>query len=265
MEQIKNEVATYGKYALANGQEINFTSEVVKKIIAGNNKITKDEISMFFDLCKFQKLNPLIGEAYIVKYGDSSAQMIVAEKSFLRIANNNKYFDGLEDGIIVKNKDGEIKELEGSFMNPDDLLIGAWCTVYRKDRRIPTKSKISYKEFNKGKSTWKVMPALMLNKCARVNALRRAFPDSLGGCYVEDELQATGVIEQEPEIQEQDYDIDEFSEEVGTIDGEILDKEEDKDELVCEKCGRKITEKIRDFSMKKYNKKLCYNCQQEQN
>lgn len=68
-----------------------------------------------------------------------------------------------------------------------DYLVGGWCEVYRKDRDIPVRVEISLSEFSKGQSTWKTMPATMIRKTAIVNALREAFPETLGALYTEDD------------------------------------------------------------------------------
>lgn len=53
-------------------------------------------------------------------------------------------------------------------------------------------------------------------------------------------------------------DFDDFDNALTEEQREIID------ELVCSQCGRKVTEKIADFSNKKYNRTLCFECQKKQ-
>ncbi|WP_404327852.1 phage recombination protein Bet [Companilactobacillus paralimentarius] len=146
------------------------------------------ETMMFLSLCKYQKLNPFTKEAYIIKFGNSPAQIIVSKEAFMKRAEANPNFDGFKAGCIATNVDDiDPRYTQGAFILPDETLVGGWAEVYRKDRKIPTRIEISLKEFNKGQSTWKTMPATMIRKTAIVNALREAFPNDLGAMQTEDD------------------------------------------------------------------------------
>jgi phage recombination protein Bet len=141
---------------------------------------------MFINLCRYQKLNPFLNEAYLVKFGDQPAQIITSKEAFMKRAEAHPKYQGFEAGIIVE-RNGELVEVEGAVKLPNDKLIGGWAKVYRSDRKVPTTVRVSFDEFNKGQATWKQMPLNMIRKSAIVNAQREAFPDTVGALYTEDD------------------------------------------------------------------------------
>ena len=184
-----------------NGETIDLSGNTVKNyLVSGNGNVTDQEVVLFLNLCKFQKLNPFLNEAYLVKFGNLPAQIIVSKEAFMKRAEQNEQFLGFKAGIIVA-RDNEIVEIEGAFKLPNDILIGGFAEVYRKDRKQPVTVKISFDEFVKLKngepaSTWKQMPMNMIRKTAIVNALREAFPNSLGAMYTEEEAQTEAFTQQ---------------------------------------------------------------------
>lgn len=183
-----------------NGEAVKLTGKTVKNfLVRGNSDVTDQEAAMFINLCKYQKLNPFLNEAYLVKFKGSPAQMIVGKEAFMKRAENNEQFQGFKAGIIVE-REGDMVELEGAIKLPKDNLIGGWADVYRADRQQPISVRISLDEFSKGQSTWKTMPLNMIRKTAIVNALREAFPNSLGNLYTEEEEQANDDIPAEERV-----------------------------------------------------------------
>ena len=196
--ETKNELVSY---ETQNGQLVQLNDTVVRQLTGNNPKITNDEVALFISLCQNLKLNPLVREAYLVKYDDKKpAQQIVSLGAFMRIAEDNPNFDGMEDGVIVQSGD-KIIERQGTLLLPNEKLLGGWAKVYRKDRTRPTVTKINLKEYSKGQSTWIAMPSTMINKCAKVGALRAAFPNSFNNCYGEGEMPESRQEEQDLEKQ----------------------------------------------------------------
>ena len=172
-----------------NGQEVKLSSDMVKSfLVNGNGNITDQEALMFISLCKYQHLNPFLKEAYLIKFGNSPAQQIVSKEAFMKRAEQNPHFKGMQAGCIVV-RNNEVVETKGAFVLPKDELVGGWATVKRDDRDVPITVQISFNEFSKGQSTWKSMPANMIRKTAIVNALREAFPNDLGAMYTEEDAQ----------------------------------------------------------------------------
>ncbi|WP_282627666.1 phage recombination protein Bet [Bacillus subtilis] len=196
----QNELMTKPVEFSVNGESVKLTGKTVKNfLVRGNSDVTDQEAAMFINLCKYQKLNPFLNEAYLVKFKGSPAQMIVGKEAFMKRAENNEQFEGFKAGIIVE-REGDMVEIEGAIKLPKDNLIGGWADVYRADRKQPISVRISLDEFSKGQSTWKTMPLNMIRKTAIVNALREAFPNNLGNLYTEEEEQANDDIPAEERV-----------------------------------------------------------------
>lgn len=184
----------------ANGEEVKLSLSTVRNyLVSGNGKVTDQEVVMFINLCRYQHLNPFLNEAYIVKFGDRPAQLITSKEAFMKRAEANPHFKGSKAGVIVVRNDQVIYS-QGAFALPTDQIVGGWAEVKRDDREEPIHVEISFKEFSKGQATWKDMPANMIRKTALVNALREAFPDTLGSLYTEDDKSETNTVNasQEP-------------------------------------------------------------------
>ena len=178
-------------------QEIKLSIAIVRNYIAkGDSSITDDEAINFMKLCQYQKLNPFLNDAYLVKYKsyvdgkDPVASTIVSKEFFMKRAQENPDYDGIQAGIIVL-RDGKPIDLEGSFKLDADILVGGWAIVYLKTKKYPSVSRVSFTEYNTGKSTWKTKPLTMIRKVAEAQALREAFPKEFNGLYVEEEEGAT--------------------------------------------------------------------------
>jgi len=180
------------KYEI-EGNEIKLTQDIVQRFITGNNSITLPEFKFFTELCKVRKLNPFLKEVYLVKYGNNPAQIVVGKDAILKRAILNKNFNGREQGIIIAKKDGTIEHRKGTFKMPEEMLVGGWAKVYRKDIDYPTEITVSFEEVAQHKgdgtlnSNWANKGATMVEKVALVRALRETFAEDFGGMIDEDE------------------------------------------------------------------------------
>lgn len=186
--QAKTSALALAEFNTETGQVL--SAETVKNyLVSGNGAVTDQEVLMFMELCKAQKLNPFLREAYLIKFGNSPANIVVGKDVFVKRAYRNPNFDGMRAGIVVIRKDGGMDYREGSLKAPGETLIGGWCQVYLKDVQHPVRSEVSLEEYSKAQATWKQMPCVMIRKCAIVTALREAFPEDLEGCYDSAEMQ----------------------------------------------------------------------------
>lgn len=182
-----NNALQLAEFTLEGGQVL--TADTVKNYLtSGNGAVTEQETLMFIELCKAQKLNPFIREAYLIKFGNSPANIVVGKDVFVKRAYRNPNFEGMKAGIVTVDKEGNTHEREGSLKLPGETLIGGWCEVYTSDKKFPIKSVVSLEEYSKSQSTWKTMPCVMIRKCAMVTALREAFPEDLQGLYDASEM-----------------------------------------------------------------------------
>ena len=148
----------------SNGEDVQISKSLIRAhLVSGNKeKVTDSEITMFLSLCKFQHLNPFIREAYLIKYGDNPATMVVGKDVLLKRAMRSDKFDGLTAGVIVVNTAGQVEEREGSFVIDGEKLVGGWAKVLIKGYSVPFYAAVSMKEYSTGKSNWQSKPATMI-------------------------------------------------------------------------------------------------------
>ena len=167
-----------------DGNKVVLTPSIVQQYIvgSGNGKITLPEFKFFTELCKARKLNPFLKEAYCIKYGSNPAQIVVGKEAVLKRAVLNPNFDGIESGIIVFDTNKcEIIERKGTFHLKEEIIVGGWAKVYRKDWTHPTYCSVSFDEVAQHKSggglnsQWATKGGTMVEKVAKVRALRETF------------------------------------------------------------------------------------------
>lgn len=205
------------------GQEVKLTPKIVQEYIVGSDvPITNQEFKLFTELCKVRKLNPFLREAYLIKYkAGTPAQLVVGKDAILKRAVLNPNYDGIESGIIVQNTDGTVEERQGTFRLGDEQLVGGWARVFRKDWSHPTYSSVSFNEVaqktGQGQlnSNWNSKGATMVEKVAKVRALRETFVEDLAGMYEAEEVQQE--IPQQQETIEVQADIEEQTEQTKEV------------------------------------------------
>lgn len=198
--QNQNQNAQNAEFAVvyeANGEQIRLTPSIVQQYIVGDSgTITLQEFKFFTELCKARKLNPFLKEAYCIKFGNQPAQIVVGKDAILKRAIIHPDYDGMESGIIVMNTaSGEIIERKGTFyLKNSEQLVGGWAKVYRKNWKYPTYCSVSFDEVANRKkdgslnSNWAGKGATMVEKVAKVRALRETFIEDLQGMYDADEM-----------------------------------------------------------------------------
>lgn len=196
-----------------NGEIVKLSPKIVQDYIIGTDaKITMPEFKFFTELCKARGLNPFLKEVYCIKYGNQPAQIVVGKDAILKRAILNPNYDGMESGIFVTNEKNELIDRPGCFFLPNETVVGGWARVYRKDKKYPTYMSVSFEEVaqrtREGElnSNWKGKPATMVEKVAKVRALRETFVEDLGGMYEAEEMgvdlpsQDNTVIQQDEPI-----------------------------------------------------------------
>lgn len=175
------------KYTVA-GQEVILNNEAVNYLRKGNAELTDKEIILFINLCKYQGLNPWIGEAHAIKFGDNFS-MVVGYHTYRRRAEENPNYRGSEYGIVVLRGENVITK-KGTCLYPNEQLLGGWCKVFRElhGSLIEEYQEVSFSEYNTNQSIWKSKPCTMIAKVAVSQALRAAFPKEFSGLYTAEEM-----------------------------------------------------------------------------
>lgn len=200
----------------SNGQKVKLSPTIIRNyLVNGGGNVSDQEVVMFLNLCKFQKLNPFLREAYLIKYGSQPATLVTGKDAILKRAYRNENYAGNVAGIIVVTEDGEIERRTGTFKLKDEELVGGWAKVFIKGYEQPIENEVSLDEYigktrdGEINSQWQKKPATMIRKVALVQALREAFPEELQAMYDSAEMNLdielpTNEIEQD-KIQEAEY------------------------------------------------------------
>lgn len=201
--------------------EVKLSPAIVRKfLVNGQGNITDQEVTMFMALCKYQKLNPFLREAYLIKFGNEPATIITGKEVFTKRASKIEKCAGWNAGVATINAIGELIKRPGTLVLPGETLVGGWCTVYRHDWTQPMENEVSLSEYIRYKkdgtpmSNWKSMPGTMIRKVAIVQALRDAFPEDFQGMYDSAEMPVDSA-----KLEDKPVEI-------------IEEKEEPQDELV---------------------------------
>lgn len=171
--------------------------DLIRKSIALG--ATDDEFKTFMYLCRAYDLDPLKKEIYFIKYSNK-ATILTSRDGYLKIANLNENFNGLESDVVyqgdvlTKREDGSLHITYGleHLTFDKSKLAGAFCSVFRKDRTKATTVFVSIKEYyKKDAPIWQQYTNAMILKVAEAMALKRAF--AISGLVTKEEIDDEGV------------------------------------------------------------------------
>lgn len=193
-----NLVQYKANYMTDAGDKIELNNEIVRKVLAVGNDISEVELFSFIKLCEYQKLNPFIKEAYLIKWG-KQVQMVVGIDVFTNRLNEHPLCEGWKAGLKVESN-GEIINRDGTFyLKGKEKIVGAWFEVNRKGWKDTFPWTVTFDEYYretmdketkkyKGMGQWATMPAVMIVKCVIAAGCRKAFPKSFNGMYSPEEV-----------------------------------------------------------------------------
>lgn len=194
------------KYTVEGGREVKLSPAMIKHYICPN--ATEEECVMFMMMCRAHSLDPFIREAHLIKYGNEKATMVVSKDVFTKRAFRNPRFKGMESGVTVIDRNGNIERRKGSLVGETtEKLIGGWCSVHIDGYVAPIYDEVSVSEYAGKKKdgslnkTWASKPATMIRKVAIVHALREAFPEDFGGLYDSAEMGIEAPSEQPVQVE----------------------------------------------------------------
>lgn len=183
-------------------KECRLTIQQVRKFLCTPTKSgqvpTDEQVVQFMMLCQARELNPWVGDAYLVGFDSRDGaqfSLITAVQALLKRAESHPMYDGMEHGVVVREANGAVSFREGSFVLPDEILLGGWATVYRKDRSRPERAVINIETYHTHRSRWEADPSGMIEKVAIAAGLRRMFPTQTGGLYLHEEFQENGGVD----------------------------------------------------------------------
>ncbi len=179
--------------------------DLVKRTICPRG-ISEDEFALFIEQCKRSGLDPLLKEAFCVarrqnvgnrerpnwvtkyEFQPSEAGMLARAERFPDFKGIQASAVFAEDEIVVDQGKGEVVHR----FNPakrKGALVGAWSRVVREGK-LPVVVWLDFSGYVQQTPLWAKIPTTMIEKCARVAALRKAYPEAFGGLYVREEMPA---------------------------------------------------------------------------
>lgn len=186
---MENELARYAAYN--GGEEIVLTADDVRAQFC--ESATDKELALFAAQAKMFGANPWAREIYLVKYNNAPASNILSYHMFNQIATDQEDYDGIESGVIVFNQNtGKVSNNEGSafFSQVGQVLVGGWAKVYKKGVSRPFTVTVNLSDFDKGTANWKSMKAFMIEKVAKAQAWRLAYPKLFKNVYDASEIES---------------------------------------------------------------------------
>lgn len=168
-----------------------FTEEQLRmlsdSIMKGANQ---GEIQFFAEVCKRTKLDPFKRQIHAVQRWDSSLKRMAWT-----------FQTGIDGYIAIAHRDGLCAGIDDVKFIPEDESTPnprkATCTVWKivGGQRVPFTASARWEEYvqctkeGNPNSMWRKMPYGQLGKCATALALRKAFPEELGGVYTDVEME----------------------------------------------------------------------------
>jgi phage recombination protein Bet len=131
-----------------NGSTVKLTPNIIRQyLVSGGGDVTDQEIVMFLNLCRYQRLNPFLREAYLIKFGNNPASMVTGKEVFTKRANRNKDYAGQQAGVVVQNATGAIENRIGALVLDKREIVGGWAKVYIKNYDVPIEISIGLSEY----------------------------------------------------------------------------------------------------------------------
>ena len=170
--------------------DFNITIEELKPYCAGFND---KELDQARQICIEYRLTPVKRQIHIqkrwTKNGDVISPLVTID-GLRGIAERSDKYAG-QVGPFWCGEDGKWSDVWLKATPPLAAKVG----VYKNSFKDALYSVAKFEEYcqlsKEGKATglWVKMPDLMIAKCAEALALRRAFPDELGGLYTKEEME----------------------------------------------------------------------------
>lgn len=158
--------------------------------------VTHAELQAFLHECQRRRLDPFTRQIYLIGRWDNQRKR--------KVYRSQTSIDGFR--LIARRAADEAKESieydDTLWCGPDGRWVDVWLeneppaackvVVLRDGKRFPSTARFaSYVQTNSNGEMvglWRKMPDGQIAKCTEALALRKAFPEELGGIYAEEEM-----------------------------------------------------------------------------
>lgn len=181
------------------GALLSFTQEQIQAMKDTVAKGATDaEFVMYLALVNKYQLDPFAREIWFIKDKQGKPMIQVAKDGFLKVAQRDSRFLGIQGSAVYANETFEIDYdtctvTHKPLLKERGALVGAWCKV-KKDGMDPYIAWAEFAEYSRGKpgfGPWKDLPSVMIQKVATTIALRATF--GITGVYAPEEIVDTIV------------------------------------------------------------------------
>lgn len=187
------------QYKSSSGIEVRLTPSIIRKYLVNGRSelVTDQEIIYFMNICRARGLNPLIKDAYLIKYtGEEPAAIVTSIDFFRKRARAQKDCVGWRKGIIVKEKDG-VKDSYGLLLEGQEL-VGGFFEATPEGWKVPFRLEVNLRGYLKKKKDGSLTrfwsednQPTMIAKIAEAQGLRTLWPDEFQQLYSEEETVQT--------------------------------------------------------------------------
>lgn len=175
---------------------------LVAEVLAKDANLTPGELVMFAQVSQRTGLDPFRKQIYAVRYKNGGPITFQTGIDGFRVIAKRS---GKLRGILAPEWCGEDGEWREVWLDDENPPVAARVAVRHSDYDDPVVGVALYREYVATRwdkdlgqavpnSQWQQRPAHMLAKCAEALAIRRAFPDDVGGLYSEDEMEQAGNV-----------------------------------------------------------------------
>lgn len=147
---------------------------------------TDTELQLFAQVCDETGLNPYLKEIWFVKYGENEPTITTGRDGFLKVANMDPLFMGVQGFAVYENDLFDVTVDQGKVVNVAHkfshvnrgVLIGAWAVAEKEGKNkvyawVELSEFIQYKKDGQPNRFWKQKPATMIKKVAEADVLKR--------------------------------------------------------------------------------------------
>src|SRR5487761_1121676 len=195
------ELATQQPAALAIRRGQNFWDDKQRAALAvlGIKSASNGELAVFFHYCQRTGLDPFSRQIYMIPRREKQdGQWVEKQTIQVGIDGFRVIRDRIADraGLDVEYEDTIWYDADGQphdvWLSPEPP-VACRVVVIKGGRRFPGGVRpaacAAVNKDGEMVAQWRTQPDHMIEKCAEAFALRRAFPNDLGGLYIDDEMQ----------------------------------------------------------------------------